>query len=219
MYMENHKEKWDELHQMSVFNPLYPTESVVRFVKSAFSEPERTHLLDLGCGAGRHVVFLAKEGYQVTGIDFSLEGLELTRAKLAQERLHAKLVHSSILPLPFEDASFDGIIAYGVLIYFMPDDIRAAAKEMHRVLKPGGKAFIVVRSTDDKRYGLGEEIEAHTFRMNNLNEENFVVHYFTAEEISTGLFSEFAGIQIGFANDDLGSLTAYNSNYLVTLMK
>ncbi len=219
MYIDRHSIKWDELHQMDVFRPLYPTESIVRFIKANFPNPANAHILDLGCGAGRHVLFLAEQGYKVTGIDFSQQGLDIAKKRIEEKRLHAQLSKGSILSLPFQNESFDGIISYGVLIYFKKKDLITAIDEIHRVLNKGGKAFIVVRSIYDKRFGLGKEIEQNTFRMKNKNEENFIVHFFTKEEILSELFTIFSKIELGFTNEDLLYLDLYNSNFLITLTK
>ncbi len=219
MYLNHHKDKWDELHHMDIFQPKYPTEAVVRFVKTTFPNPQSYHLLDLGCGAGRHVVFLASEGYQVTGVDFSEIGLKAAKEELEQRQLRASLVKSSILAMPFLDEQFDGIISYGVLIYFNKQDLQQALREMHRVLKPGGKAFMVVRSILDKRYGQGTLVEKDTFAMNNLNEEALMVHYFNQNEIEEELFKHFSEVKLGFTHEGLESTQVFNGNYLITVTK
>lgn len=58
------KEKWDELHAERKLH--YPNEDVVRFVMRNWqANKEGLIALDLGCGSGRHLVYLAKEGFRV----------------------------------------------------------------------------------------------------------------------------------------------------------
>jgi ubiquinone/menaquinone biosynthesis C-methylase UbiE len=65
--------------------------------------------------------------------------------------------------LPFESDVFDAAVAYGVFYYGTRAEMRKAIGELHRVLKPGGQAFVVLRTTDDYRYGKGEALEPDTF--------------------------------------------------------
>ncbi|QAY67768.1 class I SAM-dependent methyltransferase [Paenibacillus protaetiae] len=220
MYVTEHQEKWELLHAQNQFRLNYPSEPVIRFVKANFKQPAKQKLLDLGCGTGRHVVFLANEGYQTTGIDFSAEGIAYTAERLQAFGLHADLVTGSILSLPFESDSFDGIISVSVLYYFTTEDIRRAVQEIHRVLKPGGKAFFVIRRTDDKRYGKGVEIETNTFRMDSdfSNELGMTIHFFSEQELAV-LFSGFSDLSIGFLKEGFASLTECDADFLVTVTK
>ncbi|MEI7024965.1 class I SAM-dependent methyltransferase [Paenibacillus sp. y28] len=220
MYIDKHQDRWNELHQLNTFRPRFPSESIIRFIRKHFPVPQDRHILDLGCGSGRHTVCLAREGFDVTGIDLSGEGLAHTRQRLAEEGLEAALVQGSILELPFGAAAFDGIISYGVLCYLVPADLTTAAQEIYRCLKPGGTAFLVVRSVHDKRYGRGEEVAPHTFRMtdNRTNEKDMVIHFMDPGRIRE-LFSAFTAIEIGFEEESMNSLTAFNSDYLITLIK
>jgi SAM-dependent methyltransferase len=89
-----------------------------------------TDLLDAGCGSGV-VLRRAKPLFpRVAGVDVS-------RGMLARcLPIHADLVRASVLRLPFEDASFDGVTAYS-LLHHLKDPVQALA-EFHRVLRPGG---------------------------------------------------------------------------------
>lgn len=56
MQKENiNKEQWIALHQNKRYRPKYPSETVVQFVFRNFIRDGKTKVLDLGCGAGRHV--------------------------------------------------------------------------------------------------------------------------------------------------------------------
>jgi len=220
MYIEENLIKWEELHKESYARLVYPNENIIRFVKTYFPDKAHSRILDSGCGAGRHVVFLAKEGYQTTGIDFSKEAIESARDALNQDLLQATLVQGSILELPFAENSFDGLICYGVLYYFNATDVKKAVGEIYRTLKVGGKAFIVVRNCRDRRYGKGSEIEKNTFIMDSdfSNEQGFLIHFFEKEELME-LFSKFSKLTIGTIQESIDSLEQLNSDYLVTVMK
>ncbi|MCR8632387.1 MULTISPECIES: class I SAM-dependent methyltransferase [Paenibacillus] len=221
MYIDIHQKKWDQLHEKNQFRLKYPNEMVIRFIRGNFPSPAESHVLDLGCGAGRHVICLASEGYRMTGIDFSKPGLDYTQGILHSLNLEAQLVQGSITELPFENGCFDGIISFSVIYYFTTSDIKEIISEMYRVLKKGGKAFLVVRATDDKRYGQGEKVENNTFMLNtnHTNEEGLIMHFFDEEEVR-GLFSSFSHVSVGFTKESMSSTNEkYNSDLLITVVK
>lgn len=102
-------------------------------VKLPASHPR---LLDLGCGTGGSSLVLARYG-EVVGLDRSM-----TPFKLSMDRPYAHRVLADIERLPFADGSFDAVAALDVLEH-LDDDI-AGAKEVYRVLKPGGAAVVFV---------------------------------------------------------------------------
>lgn len=93
-------------------------------------------LLDMGCGTGAMLDRLRPLGH-VVGLDLEPLALEFCRT-----RGHRDLVLASATALPFADNSFDFIVATDVLEH-IPDDT-AAAREIRRVLAPGGHALITV---------------------------------------------------------------------------
>jgi SAM-dependent methyltransferase len=96
-------------------------------------------LLDVGCGTG----WLAEHFSDYTGIDGSSEAVAAAHAK---GRL---IVHGDVdQPLPFEDASFDGVVLKDLLEHVA--DPVAVVREVHRVLKPGGSVF--ASSPDAQRW-------------------------------------------------------------------
>ncbi|MEM4461132.1 MAG: class I SAM-dependent methyltransferase, partial [Nanopusillaceae archaeon] len=119
-------------------------------------------ILDLGCGSGRHLVYLAKKGFKVYGIDISIHGLKIAREWLKKEGLKAKLKVGDIYKkLPYESDFFDAIICIRTLNHGKIEWIRKAIKEMHRILKSNGYIFVTVHKhkakkdiPKDKLYGI-----------------------------------------------------------------
>ncbi len=96
-------------------------------------------ILDLGCGSGRDCFFLARKGIKVTGIDISGVAIEKAREFAKKENLDIQFDVGNIEELPYEDKSFDKVIS----AYTIQDtDIEKVSKEIHRVLKDNGRAYL-----------------------------------------------------------------------------
>ena len=99
-------------------------------------------LLEVGCGAGIDLVRFARGGAIVTGIDLSTTALDLARKNLEQNGLTANLQKMNGECMEFADNSFDVAYAHGVLQYTA--DTEKMVSEIHRILKPGGRAIMMV---------------------------------------------------------------------------
>ena len=102
--------------------------------------------LDVGCGSGRLLLDLQRRGFEVTGVDYSPAMVEASRSLLlrAGSSPLPDLSVGDIERLEFPDASFDLVVAAGVIEYLPSDD--RALSEIRRVLKPGGVAIVSVRN-------------------------------------------------------------------------
>jgi len=107
-----------------------------------FEQGRGKRVLEVGIGAGTDFVNWVRAGAIATGIDLTERAVDLTRERLALEGLTADLQVADAEALPFPDASFDLVYSYGVL-HHTPDTPQAV-REIHRVLKPGGKALVML---------------------------------------------------------------------------
>jgi ubiquinone/menaquinone biosynthesis C-methylase UbiE len=100
------------------------------------------HCLDAGCGSGRYSIAIARFGAaRVVGLDVSGSGLEEARRR-ASTYPTIEFKEASVLDLPFADASFDFCWSAGVLHHTADPDKGLA--ELTRVLRPGGKLFLLL---------------------------------------------------------------------------
>jgi SAM-dependent methyltransferase len=115
----------------------------MRSITSVVMEPvwrdfDSPDILDAGCGTGDMLQWLSTHSPHVTGLDVSVTALDFCR-----KRGHQNLVHGSATDLPFGEASFDVVTSFDVLVQLPAlSDVSRAMREMHRVLRPGGWAFV-----------------------------------------------------------------------------
>jgi ubiquinone/menaquinone biosynthesis C-methylase UbiE len=107
-----------------------------------FEEGRGKRLLEVGVGAGTDFVNWVRAGAHATGVDLTDHGIALTRERLALEGLQAELSVADAENLPFPEDSFDLVYSYGVL-HHSPDTAKAV-REVHRVLRPGGTARVMI---------------------------------------------------------------------------
>ena len=111
-------------------------------------------VLDIGCGSGIDLAGYARAGANVTGVDLTPRHVELARKHLAELGLGAPVLEGDAEQLPFEDASFDRASSNGVLHH--TPDFHAALREIHRVLRPGGEARIIVYNKHSLHYWFNQ---------------------------------------------------------------
>lgn len=95
------------------------------------------NILDFGCGHGMASVVLARQGAHVTAFDLSLDYLREARTRAKVNQVDVQFLLANGEHLPFADESFDGIWGNAILHHL---DLHQAGRELHRILKPGGKA-------------------------------------------------------------------------------
>jgi ubiquinone/menaquinone biosynthesis C-methylase UbiE len=152
-------------------------------------------VLDLGCGTGRHSLFLAKQGFDVYATDMSPTAVKIAGEKAAA--LELKNVHfqqHDMRDIPFKNNFFDAVICTWTLHHGTLAQIQRTVDEVHRVLTPGGIFATDIPSTTTAGYKIGKEIEKNTL-IGKKSEEDVPHHYSTREEIYT-LFSGFRKLNV-----------------------
>ena len=168
----------------------------IRRASGAFKEKGCQKILDLGCGTGKHSLFLAEEGFQVYATDLSGTGIKIARKKaksLGINNIHFK--QHDMREIPFDDGFFDAVVCIWTIYHGTLTDIKKTVGEIYRVLKLDGTVLTDMLSVTHETYGLGKEIEKDTFVGEKQGEEGVPHHYTTREEIIR-LFSEFRKLTI-----------------------
>lgn len=121
----------------------YPDESFIRFVARHFYKLERAqvNILEVGCGPGANIWFMAREGFLPYGIDGAVTAIEKAKARLNREGLKAQLTVGDIIHLPYEDAFFDAVADNECLAHNSRQNVSEILSQIKRVLKPGGLLY------------------------------------------------------------------------------
>jgi len=124
----------------------YPNEELLRFLgRHYFSMPlsqrAATRILEIGCGSGANLWMMAREGFDVHGIDLSSEAIDLCRQMLKSWDTAATLHAASMTSCPCPDGSFDAIVDVFSSYCLAEPDFSACLDEVARMLRPGGRFF------------------------------------------------------------------------------
>lgn len=120
-----------------------------------FNEFAGARLLEVGCGMGTDLLQFARGGAQVTGVDLTPRSIEISRRHLAVYGEHGDFAITDCETLPFAGDSFDVVYSNGVLHH--TPDTAGAVREIHRVLRPGGLARVMLYHRGSAAY-FGEII-------------------------------------------------------------
>jgi SAM-dependent methyltransferase len=132
-------EAYDMLYSVENLSQI---ESFYLWLMDRLRLPSAGSLLDISCGAGEVVRLAARHGLRATGVDISHVAARVAQRNTAPG---GRIAVSDGESLPFPDATFDFVTNIGSLEHFI--DPAQGVREMARVLRPDGKAFVLVPNT------------------------------------------------------------------------
>jgi len=181
---------WDRIFQDGVLCDK-PDEIIVELSR-LFKEKDVKSILEIGCGDGVNLTFLAQEGFKVDGCDISEEGLKLCRKKLDQNDItNVELKQLDFKQLDYKPESHDAIICHKVLEHGYREEIFRVINSLKKILKPKGIIHICSLSTKSEIYKTGKEIGEQT-RINIDLSDGELPHHFLTKQDLENLFSDFS---------------------------
>ena len=159
MSLKSYDPVWNDIYD-SGNHPRSPYDFIASFVFRHVPKDkprQDVKVLEIGCGSGSNLWFLALEGFNVSGIDGSESAIEAGRERLAEYQKSGDLRVGDFTALPFEDGEFDLVFDRGALTCCGTESMSQAITEVHRVLKSDGCFFYNPIADSDTSYRSGEQ--------------------------------------------------------------
>ena len=118
-----------------------PQPAFVELVRNGELNPGR--VLDVGCGTGENAIFLAQNGFLVTGIDFVQNAIRAAKARAAERKVKVDFRVGNALSIESGKDEFDNVVDSGLFHIFSDEERLVFAQEAARILRKGGNYFMM----------------------------------------------------------------------------
>jgi SAM-dependent methyltransferase len=133
-------------------------------VKLAEAGQIRGSVLDVGCGTGENVLYLAAKDHEAWGIDFVPLAIERAKAKAAERRINAHFIVGNALELGKLGRQFDTVIDCGLFHTFADEDRPVFVRSLSEVLRAGGSLYLLCFSDEQPGTEGPRRISQHEIR-------------------------------------------------------
>lgn len=155
--------------------------------------------LDVGCGFGRNAIFMAKQGFSVKAFDLSEHSVEMTKEKAKSQGVALDdVVVADMLEMPYEDNSFDCLLALNVISHTDTEGFHWILQELSRVLKPNGEMYFTVGSKESFWFNnpICKVVDENTRIRVEDGPENGIPHFYINDEDCLKMFNDFTIVSI-----------------------
>lgn len=201
---------WEPIWRSEDIPPRYrsfaaPNPTIVEWADTL---PKESLLLDVGCGVGRHLIYLGERGFRLAGVDVSPTGIQLARNACAERGIEVDSQVSDMTALPWPDLTFDGAFSTSTIHHHRRHNIVKTLDEIKRVLKPGASLLVDFPCTDTLAYlrlrkqvadGQISEVEPNTFvdeRPDSDDPDGKLPHHFCDEADLRDLLGNFEIVRL-----------------------
>ncbi|HYF81566.1 MAG TPA: class I SAM-dependent methyltransferase [Clostridia bacterium] len=185
---------WNKNSQAIWFTPCEESYYLI----NRWKEKDFKRFLDLGCGRGRHSIQFAKNGFDVSSVDLSDVAVSGLQEWAGKEGLNISAAIVDMMDLPFENETFDCLLAYHVISHTDSKGIIKAISEINRVLKTGGEFYITFCSKNSWSYKEAgfPRLDDNTVIKVEDGPENGVPHYHVDDSVLKELLANFGLITV-----------------------
>ncbi|MBV9988150.1 MAG: methyltransferase domain-containing protein [Chitinophagaceae bacterium] len=207
------QDKWAQFykHKRLQNYPKYPNETVLKLFFGNYLKDKPVckrgqKLLDVGCGFGQNFGPFLDKGLKCYGVEIDASICEFTNRIFAEQGLAVDVRSGHNRELPFEDAVFDFVLSINA-IHYEPDEtsMRAAIAEHARVLKPGGKFFIMTVGPEHTIYKRAKCLGDHRYEISDFDFRDGSVYFYfdNVKYLEHYLRPHFSAIETGRVTEDL----------------
>lgn len=226
---------WEPIWNSGDIPPRYrtlapPNDSVVEWADTV---PAGGMILDVGCGVGRHVIYLAGRGFRMAGVDISPTGIDMTQAACAERGIAFDGKVADLTAQPWQADTFDAALSTSTIHHYLRAGILQALAEVRRVLKPGGLFIADFPAIDTlnhqrarRQAAAGEltEVEPNTFVAEHPipdDSDAHLPHHFSDEADLRDLLRDFEILKLVAALHEitLDGVTGVTGKWVVWLRK
>lgn len=194
--------EWDRILQEEWFRREEPDDLIIELAGTLKEKMGQVRVLDVGCGAGRHLVYLASQGFETHGMDLSETGLKSTKKRLRDRNLCTYIVKSDMKTLPYVKSCFDAVVCLHTVYHQRLAGVHQTISEIRRVLRTHGWLLMNFLSKRTYSYGKGKQVEGDTF-METEGIEKGILHHFADKAEIERLLKGFETIDLKLNEKDV----------------
>lgn len=147
-------------------------------------------ILDIGAGKGRHALFFAENGFEVSAVDLSESSVEIIANEAQRRNLTIDVNVADMTDLPYRDEKFDCVICFHTIYHTNFVGVKKAIDEIYRVLNENGEAYITFNSKDNISFKKEDTIDGNTI-IKKSEIEDGIPHCYVDEKEIEELLSAF----------------------------
>ncbi|NBI05414.1 class I SAM-dependent methyltransferase [Senegalia massiliensis] len=184
---------WDEVKEKFWGEPA----EEVYYLGNRWKKENNMKVLDLGCGIGRHSIFLSQNDFDVYAHDLSESGLRKLDEVSSKEGLNIKINLGDMVSLPYESNFFNCILAYNAIYHTDRVGIEKVISEIKRTLKDNGEIYLTFNSKNNPSFNnpSNEKIGENTI-IKTEGKEKGIPHYYVDEKEVRRLMKDFKIISL-----------------------
>ncbi len=212
-YFKSIDKLFGEGHSL-VNNPSWPNGYILeKFIP--YAELNGKKVLEIGCGAGLVASHLVMAGSNLHAIDLTEKAVKITKKRFEVFGLNGTIQQMDAEELEFDRDTFDRVVSWGVIHH--SGNLKGIINQIYRVLKPGGKVYLMVYNKNSLRYQvfcrLWHGVARLEFLNKNLDEiagsitDGYIARHLTEKEIKL-IARKFSHIQFSYS-DEVNTISSY----------
>jgi len=192
---------WEKIFRNQTWGQ-YPAEPLIRFVARNFYRKKRRQIkfLELGCGPGANLWFLAREGFSFVGIDGSATAVRQAKGRLSKEcpgwEKFGEIIEGDVTKIHLGNDNFDAVIDNECCCCMDFDAARKVYNHSYQTLKKNGKIFVRTFTTKHLGFKTGTKISYNYFNCGNGKLAGKGPTRFTSSSDIAELLAQFSKITV-----------------------